>query len=600
MPWQHTKFDAGALPAARAMKAGCGPVPGVAAKPRSKRGRWRALVLLAVHVVIAARIWYWLTFGETISPLEPSEAGQTLTRGIVNAGFVLFGVAIVSTLVFGRFFCGWACHVVALQDGCAWLLGKLGLSPKPVRSRLLAFVPLLVAFWMFVAPSLLQALDGTLPKSVTVALTTEDFWARFPGPAMAAVTFLAVGFLIVWLLGAKGFCTYGCPYGAVFAVADRFAKGRIRVTDDCNGCGHCTAVCTSNVEVHTEVASPARMVTDAGCMKCLDCVSACPKDALFFGFKARATVPEPAAEAPGPPKRARAFDFTWPEEIALAVVFLLTVVFAYRRLYGLVPDLLAVTIALAAAFCTIVGWRLVTRRDLTVQHLRMKVDGRLTGRGRIAALGLVLFAVFTVHSGVVRYHDTASQARFAAFRIGGAEAVDEARAALGHLDWLVRYGLWHEPQIDLGRGRLLARLDQLAPAEAAFEAALARLDEDAAVRLELIDVQMARASDDPLALERASAELARSIDQALEELGDAAPDPRRLGPLAARAARIENLTIGPTGPRFARPVANHARLLYAVGDDARGAERRTFLGATFPSDPATLELEQWLSARGTR
>lgn len=597
MPWQHTKFDASALPAARTMKAGCGPQPGVPAKPSSRRGRWRALVLLTVHVVIAARIWYWLTFGETLSPLEPSEAGETLTRGIVNAGFVLFAVATVSTLVFGRFFCGWACHVVALQDGCAWMLGKLGLSPKPVRSRLLAFVPLLVAFWMFVAPSLLQALEGTLPKEISVALTTEDFWARFPGPVMAVATFLAVGFLIVWLLGAKGFCTYGCPYGAVFAVADRFAKGRIRVTDDCNGCGHCTAVCTSNVEVHSEVASPARMVTDSGCMKCLDCVSACPKDALFFGFTARATAPEPKDE-PGPPKRARAFDFTWPEEIALAVVFLSTVVFAYRRLYGMVPDLLAVTIALAAAFCAVIGWRLVTRRDLVVQHARLKVDGRLTARGRIAALALASFAAFTLHSGVVRYHDSASQARFAAFRIGGADAVDDARAALGHLDWLVRYGLWHEPQIDVARGRLLARLGQPLLAEEAFETALPRLDEAAAVRLELLDVQIALAATNAPALERASQTLTMVLDLVLGGDADLQQlDPTALAPLGARALRLESLAIASEESRSARPFANHARLLYAVGDEVRGGERRTYLTATYPTDPATLELERWLTQR---
>ena len=26
------------------------------------------------------------------------------------------------------------------------------------------------------------------------------------------------------------------------------------------------------------------MVVDPGCMKCMDCVSVCPNDALYFGF----------------------------------------------------------------------------------------------------------------------------------------------------------------------------------------------------------------------------------------------------------------------------------------------------------------------------
>lgn len=53
----------------------------------------------------------------------------------------------------------------------------------------------------------------------------------FPKWIMAPTTILVVGFLIVWWLGAKGFCTYGCPYGAFFAIADRVAPVRIKVTD---------------------------------------------------------------------------------------------------------------------------------------------------------------------------------------------------------------------------------------------------------------------------------------------------------------------------------------------------------------------------------
>ena len=77
-------------------------------------------------------------------------------------------------------------------------------------------------------------------------LVTEDLWDRFPGWIVGALTFAICGFVIVYLLGNKGFCTYACPYGGVFALADKAAAGRILVTDACEGCGHCTATCTSN------------------------------------------------------------------------------------------------------------------------------------------------------------------------------------------------------------------------------------------------------------------------------------------------------------------------------------------------------------------
>ena len=48
-----------------------------------------------------------------------------LQRGMVNAGFIFFTLAILATLIFGRFVCGWGCHILALQDFCGWLLKKM-------------------------------------------------------------------------------------------------------------------------------------------------------------------------------------------------------------------------------------------------------------------------------------------------------------------------------------------------------------------------------------------------------------------------------------------------------------------------------------------
>ena len=116
--------------------ADCGP------RRPSRRSRWRALSLVLVYVAAAIHIAQWKLTGKTLSPVEPSEAMQTLgVQALVNAGFVLFVLLILSTLVFGRFFCGWGCHIVALQDMCTWLLRKAGIPSKPFRSRRAAAMP---------------------------------------------------------------------------------------------------------------------------------------------------------------------------------------------------------------------------------------------------------------------------------------------------------------------------------------------------------------------------------------------------------------------------------------------------------------------------
>jgi polyferredoxin len=220
------------------------PLAGAVPVKRSRAARWRAGVLIAVHVLLALHIGHWLATGSSVTPLEPSEAMEFSKEGIVNAGAVLFLLAILSTLVLGRWFCGWACHVVALQDACRWLLGKVGIRPKPVNLGLLAVVPWLAFVYMFLAPPIQRLLFGQSLAATGTHFTTSDFWATFPGLVTALVTFGVCGFAIVYLLGAKGFCTYGCPYGGIFGVVDQLAPLRIRVTDACEGCGHCTVACS--------------------------------------------------------------------------------------------------------------------------------------------------------------------------------------------------------------------------------------------------------------------------------------------------------------------------------------------------------------------
>jgi polyferredoxin len=131
----------GAQALADPRRAASEPAPGEPRPRASRAARWRAAVLIGVHVVIAVHIGQWMATGRTLSPLEPSESMQFSTQGLINAGLILFGLAIVSTAVLGRFFCGWACHVVALQDLSRWLLGKVGIRPKPVALGPLAAVP---------------------------------------------------------------------------------------------------------------------------------------------------------------------------------------------------------------------------------------------------------------------------------------------------------------------------------------------------------------------------------------------------------------------------------------------------------------------------
>ena len=375
---------------------------------KSRISRWRAAALITLNLLMIAHVIQWRITGSTISPIEPSETMYTLQRGAINAGLIFFSLAILATLIFGRFVCGWGCHIVALQDFCAWLLKKVGLVPKPFRSRLLVYVPLLAALYMFVWPTLLRAV--TKPEAeplippFTNHLVTSNFWETFP-PLAVAIPFLFIcGFLTVYFLGSKGFCTYACPYGGFFSLADKLAPGKIRVTDACNQCGHCTATCTSNVLVHSEVKQFG-MVVDPGCMKCMDCISVCPNDALYFGFG------KPSIAVSKPSARKQSYSLTWPEEIVGVVVFFVSYL-AVWDVYQLVPMLMALGCATVTTFLTLKTWRLLRSKELTFYRFRLKALGKMQAAGWVFLGFAVVWIGLNAHSGLVRYHELAGSRAF--------------------------------------------------------------------------------------------------------------------------------------------------------------------------------------------
>lgn len=487
------------------------------------------MVLIAVHVLVGLHFLHWWLTGRSMTPLEPSESMQTIEAGRLNAGFLLFTGLIATTLILGRWFCGWACHIVALQDLCAFLLGRFGLRPRPVRSRLLVFAPWVVAGYMFFWPVLQHWLDPVAKPMPAVSdwelhLTTDELWVTFPGWIMAIATFLVVGFLIVWWLGAKGFCTYGCPYGAFFAVADRVAPMRIRVTDACEHCGHCTSVCTSNVRVHEEVGKYGQVV-DPGCMKCLDCVSVCPKDALYFG----GSKPTPFVVSQQR-QQARA-DFSWAEEVLLAVVAIVAVQFVFRDAWFFegVPLLLSVGLGVITAVFAVLLLRLVRRPDLTFQHTPLKVGGRFTRAGWLALVLVGGWLLLTAHTFGSQRYRLAAVAQVEELAGEATLAPQKLEEALAAADRALAWDLIDDPRVLERKGLVLHALGRHAESEAALLDALA-----ARGRLDIGEANLALAGYSMDPQRRRFDQAAELLDAVLRQF----PDHQRAQAMKAHLERV--------------------------------------------------------------
>ena len=479
---------------------------------RKSRNAWkRAVVLGTVQALMILHVLQWWLTGESLAPVEPSESMETLKYGIVTVGFIFFVLALGSTAILGRWFCGWGCHIVMLQDLCGWMMKKVGIRPAPFRSRLLVYLPLGLALYMFAWPVVYRLAIAPFVQpdlawpGWSIELTTQDFWRTFPGVAVAVPFLLVCGFGCVYFLGAKGYCTYGCPYGGFFAPLDELAPGRIRVTDACEHCGHCTAVCTSNVRVHEEVRDFG-MVVDPGCMKCMDCVSVCPNDALYFGFGAPALRKDTRRSEPSSASGAdlgvtpsaanstsiRRYDLSWPEEIALSAIAVGTLL-AVRGAYDAVPLLFASGIAGCMTFLAWKSWRVIRDANVRFHRWQLKYHHRWRGAGVAWVALSAAAAALVVHTGLVNASFALAERRDREVTIS-AELVftpnsvsappfmiESARSALDHYrrassisdGGLGMLSSW-QPHIDLRMAWLQAVVRDLPAAEATLRRSVER------------------------------------------------------------------------------------------------------------------------------
>lgn len=423
-------------------------------------GHWRAISLATIYLLMGIHVLHWKLAGRTLAPLELNELMYTLELGVITAGFVFMALVILGTLIFGRFFCSWACHILALQDLSAWILEKLRLSrPKIVRSRTLLWIPPATALYMFVWPQLKRVMAGqTAPilhlrtdSEGWASFVTEDFWRNLPGPGIALLTFFVCGFVMVYLLGTRGFCTYVCPYGAIFALMDRFAPGRIRVTEDCVQCAQCTAVCSSGVRVHEEVHRHGTIV-NSSCLKDFDCVEVCPEEALYYSM--------------GQPSLQRSFqnggrfglpyDFTLAEDLGLFLVFVATL-FTFRGLYGLFPLLLTLALGCLYGVGTVHFYRLWDLRHLRWARHNLKTKGKVTPIGWAFTVSYLIFSAFFLHSASVRYLEFRGEMFYERSLEGTATTAAAARS-VGYLRQAESLSLLSNPRVEERLWRLTRRL----------------------------------------------------------------------------------------------------------------------------------------------
>ncbi|MBK9189517.1 MAG: 4Fe-4S binding protein [Phycisphaerales bacterium] len=416
---------------------------------RSRIARWRMAALIVVHLLMIGHVLHWWWTGSSVGRFVLSDSMKTLELGEINPGFLLFAAALLATALLGRFMCGWICHMGAMQDLCAWILRKLHLRPHLFRSRLLGYVPLALALYMFVWPTLkreavapllenwwpgISATLGVQPfPGFSPDLTTDAMWDGLPSLVLAIPFILVCAFATVYFLGARGLCRYGCPYGGFLLPAEQASIGRVAVDPDaCDQCGLCTSTCTAGVRVHDEVRQYGS-VLDRNCVRSLDCISVCPKKALTFTFAKPAMLARPSSGA----SPARVYDLTWGEEF-LAIGVFSAVFFVMRGLYESIPLLMAAPMGVLAAYLAWKALRLAREPNVRISTFVLRRQGSITRAGRVFLACVALVTLAWAHAAVVR----------GAIVVGG---LYDERVTTPYAQAIARQGISDETRADAAR-----------------------------------------------------------------------------------------------------------------------------------------------------
>jgi len=223
-------------------------------------------------------------FPITFLYMSPAMAIGGTYEGVASSGLLWWGVVLVSSVVVGRSFCGYACPLGGCQEALHTALGR---DLRTVR-YLKAVKYAVWGAWVGLIAFFAVTRGGW--RKVDVFYMNPGFppYDRPAHIAFLVFVLLAAFSALAW--GRRGFCHYLCFFAPLNILGTGVAKRlpiprlHVRVVDrqGCTQCRRCSAACPMTLDVTGMVARGA--VDHAECITCGSCAATCRAGALAYGF----------------------------------------------------------------------------------------------------------------------------------------------------------------------------------------------------------------------------------------------------------------------------------------------------------------------------
>lgn len=181
-------------------------------------------------------------------------------KGSIQLWIIIFGVGLIISLIWGRFYCGWICPINTTLRIKDWVYKKLNINvfdtPKYIKNSWVRWIILFI----FVSTMIIS-------RRINVQINMILY-------------ILVVAFIISMIFDEELWHKYLCPYSTILNITDK-ANNKKLVIDNtiCKTCGLCATNCPNNI-----IFKKNNNYTNESqeCLKCFKCQDVCEFNAISY------------------------------------------------------------------------------------------------------------------------------------------------------------------------------------------------------------------------------------------------------------------------------------------------------------------------------